>query len=226
MVARIPDELNNELLRRANAGETTRQLADWLVEEKKLPRCSHVTVSRRLFGLRAAETVAPSVTPRDVDRELRANAILLQDADEGLAELQEIALYGAPDQERKPDFAAAKAIAFKRTSLALATQRFLLARLRVAREAAQMELRKKFEEARRRPEPTPEEREKILDLLDGELKARKAAPTPPKAQPVRAEPAIGRNAPCPCGSGAKYKKCCWQSIPAPTDARSQAVLRT
>lgn len=20
---------------------------------------------------------------------------------------------------------------------------------------------------------------------------------------------IGRNAPCPCGSGKKYKKCCW-----------------
>ncbi|MEZ5032591.1 MAG: DUF1186 domain-containing protein [Saprospiraceae bacterium] len=26
--------------------------------------------------------------------------------------------------------------------------------------------------------------------------------------PVKAEPKIGRNAPCPCGSGKKYKKCC------------------
>jgi uncharacterized protein YchJ len=25
---------------------------------------------------------------------------------------------------------------------------------------------------------------------------------------VRAEPKIGRNEPCPCGSGKKYKKCC------------------
>jgi uncharacterized protein YecA (UPF0149 family) len=25
---------------------------------------------------------------------------------------------------------------------------------------------------------------------------------------VRAEPKIGRNDPCPCGSGRKYKKCC------------------
>ena len=25
---------------------------------------------------------------------------------------------------------------------------------------------------------------------------------------VREEPVIGRNAPCPCGSGKKYKKCC------------------
>jgi hypothetical protein len=27
-------------------------------------------------------------------------------------------------------------------------------------------------------------------------------------QPVRTEPKIGRNEPCPCGSGKKYKKCC------------------
>lgn len=25
---------------------------------------------------------------------------------------------------------------------------------------------------------------------------------------VRTEPKIGRNQPCPCGSGVKYKKCC------------------
>jgi SEC-C motif-containing protein len=31
----------------------------------------------------------------------------------------------------------------------------------------------------------------------------------PKAAPVvRAQPKIGRNDPCPCGSGKKYKKCC------------------
>ena len=29
------------------------------------------------------------------------------------------------------------------------------------------------------------------------------------AEPVhRADPKVGRNAPCPCGSGKKYKKCC------------------
>lgn len=26
--------------------------------------------------------------------------------------------------------------------------------------------------------------------------------------PVKTGPAIGRNEPCPCGSGKKYKKCC------------------
>jgi preprotein translocase subunit SecA len=32
---------------------------------------------------------------------------------------------------------------------------------------------------------------------------------PPKKQPVRkAQKKVGRNAPCPCGSGKKYKQCC------------------
>jgi uncharacterized protein YchJ len=26
---------------------------------------------------------------------------------------------------------------------------------------------------------------------------------------IRSEPKVGRNNPCPCGSGKKYKKCCW-----------------
>ena len=29
----------------------------------------------------------------------------------------------------------------------------------------------------------------------------------PRAEPVRKEAAPGRNDPCPCGSGKKYKKC-------------------
>jgi len=29
-----------------------------------------------------------------------------------------------------------------------------------------------------------------------------------KSQPVRTEQKVGRNEPCPCGSGKKYKKCC------------------
>jgi preprotein translocase subunit SecA len=29
-----------------------------------------------------------------------------------------------------------------------------------------------------------------------------------KPKPIRAEKKVGRNAPCPCGSGKKYKKCC------------------
>jgi tetratricopeptide (TPR) repeat protein len=33
-------------------------------------------------------------------------------------------------------------------------------------------------------------------------------PLPPKQQPKRAPKKIGRNDPCPCGSGKKYKKCC------------------
>ena len=37
-----------------------------------------------------------------------------------------------------------------------------------------------------------------------------AAPAPVAAP--RAQPAVGRNDPCPCGSGKKYKKCCGRNL--------------
>ncbi|WP_312946455.1 YecA family protein [Superficieibacter sp.] len=35
-----------------------------------------------------------------------------------------------------------------------------------------------------------------------------AAPLKPVAQPLRVEKTVGRNDPCPCGSGKKFKQCC------------------
>jgi len=34
-------------------------------------------------------------------------------------------------------------------------------------------------------------------------------------EPVQAAPKVGRNDPCPCGSGRKFKKCCGASPPEP-----------
>jgi len=34
------------------------------------------------------------------------------------------------------------------------------------------------------------------------------SPAPPSPTPARPQAPVGRNAPCPCGSGKKYKKCC------------------
>ncbi|NLZ18632.1 MAG: preprotein translocase subunit SecA, partial [Desulfobulbaceae bacterium] len=45
--------------------------------------------------------------------------------------------------------------------------------------------------------------------LEAAKRVEKEAEEAPKNQPVqREEEKIGRNAPCPCGSGKKYKKCC------------------
>jgi preprotein translocase subunit SecA len=37
-----------------------------------------------------------------------------------------------------------------------------------------------------------------------------------KPQPVRVGPHVGRNDPCPCGSGKKYKKCCGATVQTPS----------
>ena len=41
-------------------------------------------------------------------------------------------------------------------------------------------------------------------FLDGEMVGEKPV--------VREEPKVGRNDPCPCGSGKKYKKCCGKGV--------------
>ncbi len=50
--------------------------------------------------------------------------------------------------------------------------------------------------------PSAEEKQKASDLV-GEATEAIA-----KAKPVRSVPKVGRNDPCPCGSGKKYKQCC------------------
>lgn len=50
------------------------------------------------------------------------------------------------------------------------------------------------------PAWTPED---SLALLEGAV-----APAPGTSAPVRRAPKVGRNAPCPCGSGKKFKRCC------------------
>jgi SEC-C motif len=51
-----------------------------------------------------------------------------------------------------------------------------------------------------------------------QVKALGATLCPPVAKPVRADAKPGRNEPCPCGSGVKFKKCCLGKDPS-TNAR-------
>ena len=68
-----------------------------------------------------------------------------------------------------------------------------------------------------RPEPiTPDKREQIIALMAAGLrnayeyfrKQREPDPNDLVPESRRTTPKIGRNDPCPCGSGKKYKKCC------------------
>lgn len=58
---------------------------------------------------------------------------------------------------------------------------------------------------------TPEEMQKAKDAMAdkneaGNIQEMKVAPT--ERQLSRKPPKVGRNEPCPCGSGKKFKKCC------------------
>lgn len=59
--------------------------------------------------------------------------------------------------------------------------------------------------------PKPPIVEKLKTLVEKkkeEQLERERLASMPKKPFVREEPRVGRNDPCPCGSGKKYKKCC------------------
>lgn len=72
-----------------------------------------------------------------------------------------------------------------------------------------------------RPEPiTPDKREQVIALMAAGLmnayeyfRKEREADSVHVPEPHRSAPKIGRNDPCPCGSGKKYKKCCgWATV--------------
>jgi preprotein translocase subunit SecA len=54
------------------------------------------------------------------------------------------------------------------------------------------------------PETNNQDNNKNSESGNSEL-----AELPPLPQPIKKDQIIGRNDPCPCGSGKKYKKCCY-----------------
>ncbi|MCM1153154.1 MAG: preprotein translocase subunit SecA [Muribaculum sp.] len=102
-----------------------------------------------------------------------------------------------------PDYAEAKAAEAKAAEEAAARQ----AAQAVSRETQQ--IRREMSE---RSMPNPYANYSTTrDTYPGESAQRQAAQNvnrpAPSRQPVKAQPKVGRNDPCPCGSGKKYKNC-------------------
>jgi preprotein translocase subunit SecA len=80
-----------------------------------------------------------------------------------------------------------------------------LTRLRIQRAEEQAEEARQREEERLREELRHKEAQKNLSYSAAQAPQQVES----KKQPARRdEPKVGRNDPCPCGSGKKYKKCC------------------
>ena len=62
-------------------------------------------------------------------------------------------------------------------------------------------------------QPAPESTQDVFASMMSQVAGRpvRAVParrSPPPGAPAAGAPVVGRNDPCPCGSGKKYKKCC------------------
>lgn len=58
------------------------------------------------------------------------------------------------------------------------------------------------------PEPIVDKLKHLVEEKEEAKLERERLALMPKKPFVREEPRVGRNDPCPCGSGKKYKKCC------------------
>ncbi|MDE6298780.1 MAG: SEC-C domain-containing protein [Muribaculaceae bacterium] len=84
------------------------------------------------------------------------------------------------------------------------------ARQRAAQQQQQQQIHQEYTTTRTMPNPYANY-STTRDSYPGESAQRAAAqnvnrPAQPK-QPAKAGPKVGRNDPCPCGSGKKYKNC-------------------
>jgi uncharacterized protein len=72
--------------------------------------------------------------------------------------------------------------------------------------------------AMRPPPVAPEKREELLQMMIASLTVIYRYFEPQRRSPLhiprrREGPKVGRNDPCPCGSGRKYKHCCATDAP-------------
>jgi preprotein translocase subunit SecA len=63
------------------------------------------------------------------------------------------------------------------------------------------------QQARFTQEQPKQKQERLTESRDENIVEEQNAQQKPKPQPIRVEAKIGRNDPCPCGSGKKYKNC-------------------
>ena len=59
--------------------------------------------------------------------------------------------------------------------------------------------------------PKPKEEIKRVQVANPLIEGFAGGKAPAKKAPVKKTEKVGRNDPCPCGSGKKYKKCCGQN---------------
>lgn len=217
---KIPATFDDDLLSRAAAGESTRDIAAWLRDEHHIADCSHMAVSRRLQALSLKPT-GRDESLSELDGQLRAQLLTLNELHQDLEDLGELAELPLNDP-RRGDLDTKKFSILNRRLIALAVFRHLTTRRReaIVTRARDERLNTLLE---RLPLNDGLERveNELRDVQAADRARRERTTPPPQKSVVAARPppppslkGADRNKPCSCGSGRKAKKCCLSTVAA------------
>jgi hypothetical protein len=197
---KIPEALLPYVIARHHEGWSLRRIATWLTEEKQL------AVSRTAVSSALVRSGEPDPEPLD-----DARSELVDHAPTNLQKLEEL------QQEAEQVAAAIQQKSIERDAAMLVVkllaqrERILLWKLRTAGLRAPHPSDPLFPPAPRRyvppARPAPREPPPPPRPVDRAPPPSRPVERTPPAPVKRTEPEAGRNAPCPCGSGQKYKKC-------------------
>jgi hypothetical protein len=163
----------------------------------------------RLYATSALEKIHSDSTvrkclellPQDKDLDIRtklADALLGQFADEGIEPVREMVQRRAYDPMNSDLMRKLVAVS---TVLGVTFPEYLIWKREAEERLAKQERRMKEMQGFLQAPPKPEQPPKPVPARD-DYQERKPAPF------LRTDKQVGRNDPCPCGSGKKFKKCC------------------
>lgn len=211
---KIPDSMIHPIIARYHDGWSLRRIATWLTEEQQLP-VSRTAVSNALIRGGEAEPECLDDTWSELVEEAQSN---LSQLSEVQAEIRKV-IAGLHDKSIAREDAAIIA------KLLTQQERILLWKLRTAglRAPPVGSIHSFLPTVRSGTVPAPPP--KPVRPPPSPERAATLPPKPPErpvtTPPKMSEPDAGRNAPCPCGSGVKYKKC--HGGPSPAASVTHAV---
>jgi preprotein translocase subunit SecA len=199
LYARLKDNFNYDLSE-SDDEEISLEDIDGLSKKLKTYLINDLDEKKRLAGLEQLNWFIKAEYLRQLDKKWQEHLESL----EALREAVSLRSYA----QKNP------LVEYKNEGFAIFEEMINDIRISIARKIFRVTIKRDADRSRRGPQPMRASHNSMagagLGLGQVPKNQERNEAGPQKVQIRRSEPKVGRNDPCPCGSGKKYKKCCGQ----------------